>query len=120
MKLKVSEATLEKQTITWLNLQPGVWAIKYQNKGTYNVKLQRHMKLPYGMFRGTPDVLVTMDGGKFFWIEMKDEDGVQSDAQKEFQKKCVDFNVGYYLSRGLEDTKSALSAERLKWTIQSM
>lgn len=109
---KLSETVIERHAIEWLNLQPGVKAIKYNNKGFFNKNLGAVMKMPYGCHRGTPDILVLLRGGGVFWIEMKTDTGTQSPEQIEFEKTMKELDIGYYLCRNISQVRAALAAER--------
>jgi len=53
---------------------------------------------------GTADILVvTRPHGHCIFIEAKDEDGVQSDKQKEFEQKVKAVGAEYYVCRTLDE-----------------
>jgi hypothetical protein len=112
--MEISESVLQMQSIVWLEKQPGVWPIRYNNMASFVPGVGR-IKLPYGMQKGTPDIFVMLDGGHLFFIEMKRPGKRQSKEQKDFQKKSIDRGFGYYVSCNLSDTQKALTLERKKY-----
>lgn len=62
-------------------------------------------RMPKGAVKGLPDIMVITDTGVVF-IEVKAPKGKQSPDQLEFQRKCKEKGVEYYVVKSIEDIKS--------------
>ena len=58
-------------------------------------------------FRGFPDLVLFTP--KFFFIEVKAKNGVQSPEQKNFQILCINSGIPYILAKSLDDVITAIS-----------
>lgn len=65
---------------------------------------------PMGACAGVADMLVSLKNVCFF-VEMKNANGTQSSAQKNFEAKCNALGIGYYLCRDLTSFKKAILEE---------
>lgn len=63
----------------------------------------RRGNVSYG-YPGSPDI-ICIYRGRFIGIEVKDDTGVMSDAQKEFMRRCIDNGGTYLLARDLATIK---------------
>ena len=68
---------------------------------------------PMGAVAGVADLLVSLRNNIFF-IEMKNANGKQSQAQKDFEAKCNALGIGYYLVRDLTSFKRSILSEWIK------
>lgn len=59
----------------------------------------RRGSVTYG-YPGSPDI-IAIHRGRFIGIEVKDEKGIQSNAQIEFMQRCLDNGGTYILARSL-------------------
>lgn len=57
-------------------------------------------------FRGFPDLVLFSP--KFYFIEVKAKNGIQSPEQKNFQILCNNANIPYILAHSLEEVISAI------------
>lgn len=51
--------------------------------------------------------------GKVVWLEVKQPGGEQSDAQKDFEKSCIEDGIGYSVVHSAKEAEDAL----IKWEI---
>jgi hypothetical protein len=58
-----------------------------------------------GLTKGASDLIVIAPNGKLMFIELKTDKGVQSEYQKEFEKRVTALGYEYHLIRSLEDFK---------------
>lgn len=61
---------------------------------------------PYN-FHGFPD-LTGFYKGRLFFVEVKGKGGTQSDAQKEFQRRCIEAKIEYILAYSVSDVYNIL------------
>lgn len=62
-----------------------------------------------GVAAGFPDLICIMPNGHMFFVEMKDEKGIQSEAQKKCEEFMIERNVGYFLIRDFESFKQLIT-----------
>lgn len=72
-------------------------------------RFKKHIS-PYAV-NGVADLYAVIDG-QSIWIEVKSKRGVQSDAQKEFERLLKENRVPYYLVRCLEDVFSIVETHK--------
>jgi hypothetical protein len=58
-----------------------------------------------GLTKGASDLIVIAPNGKLMFIELKTDKGVQSEYQKEFEKRVTALGYEYHLIRSLEEFK---------------
>ena len=58
-----------------------------------------------GLLKGVSDLIIIHTTGELFFIELKIEKGIQSDDQKDFQKRIELLGYKYLIFRSLEDFK---------------
>jgi Holliday junction resolvase-like predicted endonuclease len=94
----MKECVIEKQILDWLN-QNGFMAWKpFDSVSTHRYAYQ---------IAGVSDIIAVKQGVVYF-IEVKNEKGKQSPAQKVFQKKLEEHGGTYVLTRSLVDLKRFL------------
>lgn len=80
----------------------------------YHIPNQNQQRLvSIGVKAGVPDlqvILITDNGPKFIYVEVKDHKGQQSEKQKEFEKWCIKSGIPYYLVRSLDEFKEILKS----------
>lgn len=109
--MKKSEKVLQDEVLFWLNSQKGVFAIRIDNSAPFDERVGARIKKSKWTPKGVPDILVMLSIGKLYWIEMKDDDGVQSKEQIAFEKKMLDFKIGYYVIRNVAEAQASLERE---------
>lgn len=89
----------------------GIFFWKNPTAGFFDRKLKmfRKQTSPYAI-NGAPDLIAIMNG-RFIGIEIKSPKGVQSEAQKDFERRCVKANGKYFLVRSLDDLETVLKGE---------
>lgn len=63
-----------------------------------------------GMLEGVSDLIIHLPNGKCVMVEVKNETGKQSEAQKKIEAKMKAMNGNYILVRSLEDFKEQMNA----------
>lgn len=75
--MKLKEKEIEEQILSWLNLQPGVFAFKVATGGWFDTKRGVFRKNSSKfLLKGTSDI-IGMIHGKFMAIEVKSETGMK-------------------------------------------
>jgi len=101
-----SEDKIQQEIFVWFknnyclkNHKPKFKIFAVPNQGK-NAKEQAYKKM-IGMEAGVSDLIVCLPK-KVIFVEIKTEKGVQSEAQKQFQKDIEALGLEYYLIRNLE------------------
>jgi hypothetical protein len=104
--MKASEDKIQQDCYLWFknnyclkNQKPKFRIFAIPNQGK-NAKEQAYKKM-IGMEAGVSDLIICLPK-KVIFVELKTEKGVQSEAQKEFQKDIEALGLEYYLVRNLE------------------
>ena len=104
----MTEAQLQQEIITWFNNNyclktnnPRNIIFSVANESTYQNKNFKNT----GTLAGVSDLIVVLYG-KTIFIELKTEKGIQSDKQKDFEKRVKENNQEYYLVRSLQEFKN--------------
>ena len=74
------------------------------NGGSRDVREAVKLKAT-GLTKGASDLIVIAPNGKLMFIELKTDKGVQSEYQKEFEKRVTALGYEYHLIRSLEEFK---------------
>jgi len=64
-----------------------------------------------GMKAGVTDINIVKDGGGYFGIELKTRKGKQSAVQKDWQARCEELHIPYYLCRSVNEVITVLEKE---------
>ncbi len=111
---KLSEFQIESLILSWLNVQPGIFAVKVDTSGYWdqNAGHFKRRKSPY-VLRGTSDI-IGVYYSRYFAIEVKSSKGKPSDEQLLFLMKVKDKGGLCGIARTLEDAKRILEGEYLE------
>jgi hypothetical protein len=93
----VKEADLLKLVLDWLLLH----RIFHRRRNTGAMKLEGERFVRFGK-AGDPDIEI-WHKGRYYAVELKSEDGKQTQAQKNFQSDLEASGNKYILARSLED-----------------
>lgn len=107
-----TEKQIEVESLDWLNRQNGVLAIKIDNSAPFDEKIGARIKKNRFQPSGIPDAIIMLKGGRIFFIEFKNEKGKQRPEQKAFQRKMLDYSIGYYVVRNVAEAEAALEREK--------
>lgn len=103
----MTEAQLQQSIIIWFrnNYQMHGKGLIFSvaNESTYKNKTFKNT----GTMAGVSDLIVVLNGETIF-VELKTENGIQSEKQKEFEIKIKQLNQEYYLIRSLDQFKNEL------------
>jgi len=69
--------------------------------------IETKRKLNTGLLKGASDLIVILPN-KILFVEVKTEKGVQSDMQKDFEKRVNTLGFDYYLVRNLDQFKTLI------------
>jgi len=86
------------------NMNPRGIIFSVPNESTYNNKKFKNT----GVLRGVSDLIIITPKGKLYFLELKTEIGVQSEVQKDFQKRVEALGYEYKLIRSLNQFKEWL------------
>ena len=108
MSKKITEDYIQSQIVLDFNNKyclkhhnPRLLIFAVPNGGSRNVLEAKKLKAT-GTLRGVSDLIVNFPS-KVVYIEVKTSIGVQSDAQKDFQKRVEDLGMDYHIVRSLEN-----------------
>ena len=105
--MKHEESIIQAGIVQFLQLA-GVFFFAVSNE-LAGGNLKRNMLFKaMGMRAGTSDLVVVLPEGKVLFIEVKTQEGKQSDKQVAFQKKVESLGHKYFVVRGVDDVKKIL------------
>lgn len=99
------ESSIQSACVKWFRYQyPGLILAAIPNGGRRD-KVTGVIMKKEGVLAGMPDLLLLHPSGKYhaMAIEMKTTKGVQSDSQKEMQKRLTDEGYLYVVIRSFEE-----------------
>jgi len=70
--------------------------------GIFDPKTRGYRVMPKYSMAGVADVIVITEGGFAVFLEIKDK-SKQSDAQKEFERRCKEVGCEYYIIHNLDE-----------------
>ena len=85
----------------------GAYAGKVKVSGQVNLRKRIRYLDPW-VFKGFPDLCV-FHKNKMWFLEVKREDGVLSDYQKNFQLLCKQSGISYSVVRSLDDVVNVIN-----------
>lgn len=103
----MTEDQLQQQIFTWYNNN---YCLKNQTprhiifsvpNGGSRILLEAKKLKATGMLAGVSDLII-IQPDKILFIELKIEKGIQSDTQKDFEKRVTELGYEYYLIRSFE------------------
>lgn len=77
------------------------------NEGASN-PLRQGQLIAMGLRPGVSDLVLMFPEGRTVFVEVKNETGIQSPAQKAFEQRCHELRFEYVLVRSVEDVKELL------------
>lgn len=112
MAIAKLEKHIESPILYYLKSKSNIHAWKNPTTGRYIVQTKSWIKTK-GTITGVSDIIAVYkrkcDGICLtLFLEVKTAKGVQTEAQKEFQKNIEKLNGLYFIVRSIEDTKKAL------------
>ena len=84
------------------NMNPRGIIFAVPNGGTRNIIEAKKLKST-GVLAGVSDLICITQKKEIFFLELKTEKGVQSDSQKDFEKRITDLGYKYMLIKKFED-----------------
>lgn len=107
----MGESKLQQEIFNWYSNNyclkfhnPRGLIFSIPNGGTRN-KLEAITMKATGLLAGASDLIVITPNGKLMFVELKNETGLQSDKQKDFQNRVSDLGFEYHLIRSIEEFK---------------
>ena len=67
-----------------------------------------------GLRPGVSDLVVMLPEGRVVFLEVKNETGKQSEAQKSFEKTCQRLGFEYHLVRSVEDVRYLVQQKHIR------
>lgn len=103
----MSEAKIQADIVQYLQTR-GVYFFSVPNEAAGRDAAIRMARLKaMGLRSGVSDMVLIFPGQVVF-VEVKDEKGKQSDAQRRFQDKVNELGFDYYLVRSVEDVEKVV------------
>lgn len=113
--LEITEHELQKSIIQYCRLQnvlvfqtdimDGLKFFSQNDPRRFNF-ISHHKAMGY--IKGQPDLVVCLKD-KVLFVELKTAKGKQSKEQKEFQTKCKELNLDYYVVRNIEEMQKIIN-----------
>ncbi len=107
-----TESKIQQEIVVWFNnnfclknMNPKfvIFSVPNETKNYLELKYKRNI----GLKSGVSDLIVLMPN-KILFIEVKTENGKQSNSQIDFQRTVEDLGFEYYLVRSLENFKAII------------
>lgn len=108
------EGKIQATCVQWLwNTRPetrGLY-IHIPNEGNRRSKIDGSIRKSLGIVAGAPDTFLFIPSQRYHGlaIEFKTDIGVQSEAQKDFQRRLEEQGYKYVIVRSLEDFKEVIT-----------
>lgn len=117
-KRKSEESTLQTQCVTWFRLQyPKLMMVAFPNGaklfGDSEQRAKQWNRLKSeGAVPGASDLVLFYKSGEHgaLFIEMKTKTGRQSDTQKEFEQKVIEFGYAYCMPRSFTEFQNIINS----------
>jgi hypothetical protein len=107
----LKESDIQIQIADWLRLYESARDFIFMscpNEGKDRGNVARLMKLlRMGLRPGASDIIIFWQG-RAYCLEIKTEDGVQSDDQKAFEADCARVGVPYAVARSFDEAREIL------------
>lgn len=87
---------------------PEIVPIRYHAAIRKAIAIAVNFSKQTGMLEGVSDLIIHLPNGKCVMVEVKNETGKQSEAQKKIEAKIKAMNGNYILVRSLEDFKEQI------------
>lgn len=101
--MKSNETKIQSAIIDYLTLKKHFFT-RINNIPVYDQRRKVYRAMPKGCMKGVPDILVMWRGFPV-WLEVKDK-GRQSKEQKEFQARCEEQGIEYWVVKSIDDVKN--------------
>lgn len=102
-KKSPSEGRIQYEVVQWLQSE-GIFFFSVPNEGAGgNVRMMTKL-VSMGLRAGASDLVIVLQGRVIF-LELKDDEGVQSKLQKVFQDRVEGLGHTYWLCRSLDEVK---------------
>jgi len=103
----LSEARIQAQIVQYLQTR-GVYFFSVPNEAAGRDAAARMAKLKaMGLRSGVADMVLLFPGRTVF-VEVKDDNGKQSEAQKRFQDKVESLGFPYFIVKSVADVKKVV------------
>ena len=106
----MTEDQLQQQIIIWFKNEYQMHGkgliFSVPNGGTRNMLEAKKLKQT-GAMAGVSDLIVLLKG-KCLFVELKIEKGIQSEVQKEFERRVTVLGFKYYIIRSLDEFKNLI------------
>ena len=104
----LSEAAIQAEIVRWYN---NTYCLVHHNpRGLiFHVPNQNQYKLiGIGVLAGVSDLIVILPTGRLIFVEVKDDNGKQSDKQRAFELRVDALGYTYAIVRSLEEFKEVI------------
>ncbi len=98
--------------LVWLNKEFGGFFWRNNSTGVYDKAAGGYRSPPPFCINGVSDI-IGFKNGKTYFIEVKTKTGTQSEAQKLFEKQCLQHDIDYLLVRSVNELEGKINGTRL-------
>jgi hypothetical protein len=109
LPIKTKESCIQTAIEKYLKLLENTGRIVYVKNNSGGFMSPRGHFFRFGK-AGSPDFFVFTKNGNSLHIEVKNETGIQSKLQKDYQKRIEKLSHHYYIVRDLSDVESILNS----------
>jgi len=104
-----AEESLQRAVVQALKLrrQSGVFFYHVPN-GEVRSKVTGSRLKAMGVLAGVADLTISMPGGRVRYLELKAPRGRQTDAQREFERMCIESQTPYEIARSFDEAMAIL------------
>lgn len=108
----LSEHMIQRQLVRELaiKMRPELVRFAIPNGGLRNMRVAQQLKAE-GLQPGMPDLGFAMEGGRAYWIEMKNDSGRLSDFQLGIRRKLENLGHQWAIARSVDEAMEHLA----KW-----
>lgn len=105
-KKPIKESHIQKSILEYLSRR-SIFAWGNKTTGTYDPK--KKVFRANTTFKGVPDIICIING-IFVGLEVKTASGKQTEAQRQFERRCSDAGGEYFVVRSIDDVASAIDS----------
>lgn len=109
-----SEANLQQQMVIWFNNkyclkhhEPRGLIFAVPNGGSRN-KIEAMILRATGVLSGVSDLIMILPNGRLIFVEVKFQNGKQSESQKDFENRVKKLGFEYWLINDLQAFKDSV------------
>lgn len=106
-KIRTLEAIIQADIVKYLS-ERKIYAFSIPNEGAGASVVRTAQLISMGLRPGVADLCLWLGNGRVAYLEVKNEVGKQSEAQKRFEARCKANGYPYYVVRSVRDVQLVL------------